>query len=124
MSLPEKTFNGVVAAMKMISRVEPASEEILKAERVHRLQLDETLSYPALKVLTRSDAKERVRIVQKGPNFGAVVDFDDPTCGWSAERIIAGGFVYESVAIAETQARASLSWLKDSNQAPNSERST
>ena len=119
MSLPEKAFNGVVDALKLVARIEPASEDTLKEERIRRQRLGETLSYPASKVVTRSDGKERVRIVQHGQNFGVVVDFDDPKSGWSPEHILAGGFVYESPTIAETEARLVLSWLKSENQEPN-----
>ena len=116
MSLPEKAFNSVVDALKLVVRIEPVLETALKDEKIRRQQLDETLSYPASKVVTRSDGKERVRIVQRGQNFGAVVDFDDPKCGWSPEHILAGGFVYESPTVAETEARAVLGWLNALNQ--------
>lgn len=105
--------------MKMIAQVEPAAEGVLKEERAHRQKLGETLNFPVIKVMTRADDKERVRILQNGQDFGAVVDFDDPKCGWSPEHILAGGFIYESAAVAEAEARAVLSWLNDSNQEPD-----
>jgi hypothetical protein len=119
MSLPEKAFNSVVSAMKAISQIEPTTQGVQKEERARRRELDDTLAYPSLKVISRPDAKERVRIVQKGQDYGAVVDFDDPTCGWSPGLIVAGGFIYESAAVAEAQARATLSWMKDPSQEPN-----
>jgi hypothetical protein len=111
--LLEKAVNGIVRLVKLISRMEHAPATASKSERDSRDMLDETMSYHSVKVITRSDGQERVRIVQKAKNFGAVVDFDDPKCGWSPEHVIGMGITYESPAVAEAEAESILAWLKD-----------
>ena len=116
MRLIEKAFNAAVATLELVSRIEPTSKTVLKQEEARRKSLDETLRYRTLKTITRSDSEERVRIVQYGEDFGAVVDVHDPKCGWSPELVLAGGILYESAAVAEAEARAALAWLKDEKE--------
>ena len=117
MRLIEKAFNAVAATVGLVSRIEPTSKTVVENEKARRKSLDETLLYPAVKTMTRSDSEERVRIVQYGRDFGAIVDFHDPKCGWSSELVLAGGIIYESAAVAEKEARAVLAWLKDEKEA-------
>ena len=118
MNLIERAFNAAVVTFGWVSRIEPTSKAVLDSEKAHRKILDETLSYRLIKAMIRSDAEERVRIVQCGEDFGAVVDFDDPKCGWSPQHILGGGIIYEYAAAAGANARSVLAWVKDGKEVP------
>ena len=113
MRLADKVFNFLVDAMRWILQVEPASTGVEKFAAVHWKPQNGALSYRALKILTRPDAQERVRIVQNGQNFGAVLDFHHPRYGWSPGHILRDGITYRSPEVAEAEARAAVSWMED-----------
>lgn len=118
MRLVDKVFNGIVDAMRWILKVEPASVDIEKGAAVHWKPKNGALNYRALKVMTRSDAQERVRIVQNGQNFGAILDFHHPRYGWSPGHILREGITYQSPEVAEAEARDTVSWMQDWKEEP------
>jgi hypothetical protein len=113
MGFIEKSFNAVAATLGLVSRIEQTSKDILHQEAARRKMLDATSTYQSVKIITRSDTQERVRIVQWDQNYGVIVDFHDPKCGWSPEAILGGGIIYESPVAAELVAHTSLAWLKE-----------
>lgn len=119
MRLGDKIFNGLVDAMRWILRVEPASAGIEKYAALHWQPKNGALSYRALKVLTRPDAQERVRIVQHGQHFGAILDFHHPRYGWSPGHVLREGITYRSPEVAEAEAREAVSWMQNLQEAPS-----
>jgi hypothetical protein len=119
MRLFDKVFNGLVDAMRWMLQVEPASASIEKSAEVHWKPKNGALSYRALKRLTRADAQERVRIVQNGRSFGAILDFHHPRYGWSPGHILRDGITYPSLEVAEAEAREAVGWMQDWKEEPS-----
>jgi len=74
-----------------------------------------TLDYDCVKSMVREDGGERVRIVQSGGNFSAVVDVltsEGPCSCWTPDRMLGAGFIYDSAEAAESEAASTVSWLK------------
>jgi len=113
MSFLENAVNRMVDAMRWILRLEPASCCGAKAESVYRTRKHHGLSFQAVKVMTRSGAHERIRIVRHGQYFGAILDFRHPQFGWSEEHILCAGIVYDSPAAAEAEVRIALGGIRD-----------
>jgi len=118
MRLGDKVFNGMVDAMRWILGLESAAASAEKGGVVHWQQKNGAPSCQALKVMTRSDAHERVRIVQKGQHFGAVLDFHHPQYGWSPGHILRDGITYPSPEAAEAEARHVVTWIQDWREEP------
>lgn len=118
MRLADKVFNGMVDVMRWILGLQPAAASIEKGPAVHWTQKNGTPSCQALKVMTRADAHERVRIVQKGRNFGAILDFHHPQYGWSPGHVLRDGIIYQSPEVAEAEARYAVSWMQNWKEEP------
>src|SRR6187549_2913505 len=114
--LGDKVFNGMVDAMRWILGLESAAACAEKGSVVHWKQENGAPSCQALKVMMRADAHERVRIVQKGQHFGAVLDFHHPQHGWSPGHILRDGITYQSPEVAEAEARHAVSWIQEGQE--------
>ena len=113
MRLFDKAFNGMVDLMRWILCLEPASADLEKTAAAHWKPKNGELSYRALKIMTRADSHERVRIVQNGRYFGAILDFRHPRLGWSPGYILRDGVTCSSAEQAEAEARVAVPWLVD-----------
>ena len=109
----DKAFNGMVDVMRWILCLEPASADVEKTAAVYWSSKNGELNCRALKIMTRADAHERVRIVQNGQYYGAILDFRHPRLGWSPGHILRDGITYSSVEQAEAEARVAVLWLQD-----------
>src|SRR5690242_13715990 len=118
MQLFDKAFNGMVDLMRWILCLEPASIDMEKAAAAHWQPQKGAPSYRALKIMTRADSHERVRIVQNGQYFGAILDFCHPRLGWSPGHILRDGIIYASPEVAEAEARVAVTWLQDWKEQP------
>ena len=116
--LGDKFFNGMVDAMRWILGLESAAASVEKGGVVHWKEKNAAPSCQALKVVTRSDAHARVRIVQQGQHFGAVLDFHHPQYGWSPGHILRDGIIYQSPEVAEAEARHAVSWIQHWQEEP------
>lgn len=109
----DKAFNGMVDVMRWILRLEPASADVEKTAAVYWSSKNGELNYRAVKVMTRADSHERVRIVQNGQYYGSILDFRHPRLGWSPGHILRDGIICSSPEQAEAEARVSVPWLAD-----------
>lgn len=118
MQLFDKAFNGMVDLMRWILCLEPASIDMEKAAAVHWQPKKGAANYRVIKIMTRADSHERVRIVQNGRSFGALLDFRHPRLGWSPGHVLRDGIVYSSSDLAEVEARFAVPWLQDWKEQP------
>lgn len=124
MQLFDKAFNGMVDLMRWILCLEPAAFDMEKAAAVHWKPKKGAPAYRVVKIMTRADTHERVRIVQNGQYFGAVLDFRHPRLGWSPGHVLRDGIVYSSAELAEVEARFAVSWLENWKEPPSSSPTT
>jgi hypothetical protein len=113
MQFLDKTFNGMVDVMRWILCLEPASVDMEEAAAAHWQPKKGAPNYRVRKIMTRADSHERVRIVQNGQYFGAILDFRHPRLGWSPGHILRHGIGYSSPELAEVEARFAVPWLQD-----------
>ena len=109
----DKAFNGMVDVMRWILCLEPASADIERTAATYWSSKNGGPSYRAVKIMTRADSHERVRIVQNGRFYGAVLDFHHPRLGWSPGHVLRDGITYTSAEQAEAEACISVPWLAD-----------
>jgi len=115
----EKVFNASVAGLfwaflRPFSFVQRGID-LRKKEQTSGLMA--TLAHESVKVIVCQDGSERVRIIRRDRDFGAVVDTFNQEKGWVPLRLVGAGFVYDSVEAAEAAATEAAFWLGSGEKA-------